>query len=194
MENRKDISIVAAFLEENGGMGYKGDLPWKRRLQSDLARFSSLTTFTTTPDKVNVVIMGRKTYQSLPPKYRPLEGRLNIVISRTFRTPEELDPGKKNLLVATSLEDALRITDYDDRIEKVFVIGGASLYHEALQSPRCKELFFTLVKPVDPGEQLPCDTFFPSYDETNWNLEGHSPCFKEENGLYFRFVNYMKLA
>ena len=68
--------------DEAGGIGRDNDLPWPR-LPGDLAFFARITTETRDPAKQNAVIMGRRTWDSIPPKYRPLPGRRNIVVSRT---------------------------------------------------------------------------------------------------------------
>lgn len=71
----KQFSVVVAATSTSFGIGKNGDLPWK--IMEDLAFFKNLTSATLSPPKVNAVIMGRKTWQSIPKKFRPLPGRLN---------------------------------------------------------------------------------------------------------------------
>jgi dihydrofolate reductase/thymidylate synthase len=70
--------VVAATT--NGGIGRTGQLPW--RLPKEMAKFKEITLTTTDSNRSNVVIMGRRTYESIPVKFRPLQGRLNIVLTR----------------------------------------------------------------------------------------------------------------
>jgi dihydrofolate reductase/thymidylate synthase len=70
--------VVAASV--NGGIGLAGQLPWQ--LPQEMARFKALTLKTANDDHSNAVIMGRRTYESIPAKFRPLKGRVNIVLSR----------------------------------------------------------------------------------------------------------------
>ncbi|GLE05482.1 hypothetical protein PINS_up014505 [Pythium insidiosum] len=176
------ISLVVAVAEENWGIGYKQTIPW--RLPTDLKRFREITS---RPDdganKQHAVIMGRKTWESLPPKFRPLPRRLNVVLTRnaSFRESSALP---SDVLVASSLNDALSLIDAKgDAIDQVFVIGGGAVYEEAMTYPGCDTIHLTSVK-----GQFECDAFFPSnvYDQ------GFS-CVKrseemEENGVGFSFL------
>jgi dihydrofolate reductase/thymidylate synthase len=74
------FTIVVAYTRRMG-IGKDGGLPW-RPLKNDMARFKRITMGSLSKDKFNVVIMGRKTWESIPEKFRPLPGRINIVLSR----------------------------------------------------------------------------------------------------------------
>ena len=128
--------IVAKCL--NGGIGYKNKLPWGFR--SDLRRFAELTK----GQGNNAIIMGRKTWESLP--LRPLSGRDNYVLSTTLRSDKAaVFPSVETLM--SHLQDK----DYDD----IWVIGGAAVY-EALMDETDK-LYVTEIQ-----NSYCCDTFFPS--------------------------------
>jgi dihydrofolate reductase len=131
----------------NGVIGSAGALPW--RLKSDLALFKSLTFG-------KPVIMGRKTWDSLPRK--PLPGRSNIVLSRDGSfTP-------KGALVCEGLSEALQIAREqaeDDGETEFCVIGGASLFAAVL--PRARRIYLTEVDARPEG-----DVFFPPFDEAAW--------------------------
>lgn len=73
------INIIVA-MDSRGGIGKNGKLPWK--LPKDMAYFHKLTTTTVDPKKINAVLMGRKNWESIPSKFRPLKGRINVVLSR----------------------------------------------------------------------------------------------------------------
>jgi dihydrofolate reductase len=146
--------IVAAG--ENNEIGAKGDLLW--HLPNDMQWFKKHTTGAD-------VIMGRKTYESFPPKFRPLPNRTNIVISRNadFEVPE-------GVFLVNSLEAAFKVAESCTETEK-FIIGGAEIYKQAL--PFAAELYLTRVHAVFSD----ADTFFPPINEEEWDLvfeEKHS--------------------
>jgi dihydrofolate reductase len=144
------LELVAA-MDENRGIGWRGRVPWI--LQEDLRHFRDLTLGA-------VVIMGRKTWDSLPK--RPLDRRINVVISRSqVLTPDAIH--------ASSFEEAMTLTA---RFERRFVIGGASVYAAALESGVPVRLHLTRVEGV-----WPADTFFPAFDgawasSSHWQTEG----------------------
>ena len=115
--------VVAAT--RHMGIGKDGTLPWK--LPSDLKFFKEVTSSTSDPSKKNALIMGRKTWESIPSKNRPLPGRLNVVLTRSgsfdIATAE-------NVIICGSMNSALELlasSPYCLSIEKVFVIGGGDV-------------------------------------------------------------------
>jgi dihydrofolate reductase len=144
--SRIDLAIVAARAR-NGVIGAAGGLPW--RLKSDMALFKK-TTFG------KPVIMGRKTWDSLP--VRPLSGRTNIVLSRDG----SFDPARA--VVCQTFDEALQIAREqaeDDGETEVCVIGGESLFATALLKAR--RLYLTEVDAEPAG-----DVLFPAFDESAW--------------------------
>ncbi len=159
-----NFSIISA-LDENRGIGHKNGLPW--HLPADLKHFKETTLGGT-------VIMGRKTWDSIPEKYRPFKDRLNIVVSRSeLELPE-------GVLLAHSLDQALELADPE---RKAFIIGGATLYAEAIEHPSCDELILTELEGT-----FECDAFFPTYKE-EWN-EKESSDLQVEGELSYRFKTY----
>ncbi|OLN93913.1 Dihydrofolate reductase 2 [Colletotrichum chlorophyti] len=155
--------IVAAT--RSMGIGAKGTLPWTG-LKKEMAYFARVTKRLPSqapPGTRNAVIMGRKTWDSIPPKFRPLKGRLNIVISRSHAaspspTESAVDPDREPVRVG-SLEQALaylRDASAAPAVGKVFVIGGAQIYAAALEVPEARRVLLTKVL----GE-FDCDAFFP---------------------------------
>jgi dihydrofolate reductase len=131
----------------NGVIGAGGALPW--RLKSDLALFKSLTVG-------KPVVMGRKTWDSLPNK--PLPGRANIVLSRDGSF------APKGALVCEGLSEALQIAREqaeDDGESEFCVIGGAEVFAVAL--PRARRMYLTEVDAQPEG-----DVSFPVFDEADW--------------------------
>lgn len=144
----KHFSIVVA-MDEKRGIGKAGGLPW--RLSRDMQRFKDVTITVRAAGTVNAVIMGRKTWESLPVRYRPLPGRLNVVLSSDKQYP--LPSGS---LLAGSLDEALRVLWSRADVAEVFVIGGGILFDLAIAHPACQCLFVTHIQ-SDKG----CDVFFP---------------------------------
>lgn len=134
------IHIIAA-LGRNRELGKGNDLLWK--IPEDLKRFKELT-------KGHPVIMGRKTYESLP--VRPLPVRTNIVITRDSGWASE------GALVASSLDEAIGMAAFAEGGEETFVIGGAQIYGMAL--PHADVLHLTLID----AEAAEADTYFPPYE------------------------------
>ena len=134
------LALLAA-VARNGAIGRDNGLPW--HLPDDLRRFRALTLGKT-------VIMGRKTYESLP---GALPGRHSIVVSRDGRYRAV----RQDAQVAGSLDEALA----QARSTEVFIIGGASLYQQTLA--RADRLYLTEIDADVAG-----DTFFPRYDPADW--------------------------
>lgn len=134
-----DFTIVVAHDSELG-IGKTGALPW--RLKEDMKHFRELTT-----GDGHAVIMGRKTWDSIPEKFRPLPGRTNIVLSRSS-VPE-------GAVTLGGLDAALEVP-----ASKAFVIGGGQIYAEAINHQSCTELIITRV-----DKSFDCDIVFPCYDD-----------------------------
>lgn len=151
------VPIVACLMPEFG-IGFKGKLPW--RLKQEMKYFKDITTKTLDSNKRNAVLMGRKTWLSIPPKFRPLPGRLNVVLSRSnpeweFTQTEEEEKDEKNVVHANSIEFALKKldTEYDD-IERIYIIGGGEVYNSSYNY--CSHL---LVTEINTEKALQMDTF-----------------------------------
>lgn len=101
--------------------------------------------------------MGRKTWDSIPTKFRPLKDRLNIIISRSAPSPPPaVDLPPVEPVRVSSLEGALQYVRARADVARVFVIGGAQIYAAALQVPEAKRVLLTSIK-ID----FECDVFFP---------------------------------
>ncbi|MCH2111829.1 MAG: dihydrofolate reductase [Planctomycetes bacterium] len=164
------FSIILA-MDEEGGIGLRGDLPWK--LSADLKHFRTITT----GNGNNAVIMGRKTWDSIPEAFRPLPGRKNIVLTGNPGLPFPAEVG-----VSGALEDALNQAQGCD---EVFVIGGGAVYQEAVAHPQCDTIHLTAVHAT-----FDCDTFFLPNEE-DWALAEDSP--KEKEGdIEYSFCRYQR--
>jgi dihydrofolate reductase len=137
--------VVAA--DEAGGIGKNGQLPW--RLSRDMAYFKKLTSEPPGPGLRNAVIMGRKTWDSIPDRFRPLPERINVVISRQASLRLV-----KDVIRAASFDRALAAIDALPNIGRTFVIGGGEVFREAITHPELQCVYVTRVHAT-----LDCDTF-----------------------------------
>ncbi|KAL9244994.1 hypothetical protein vseg_018704 [Gypsophila vaccaria] len=175
--------VVAATREM--GIGKDGKLPW--RLPSDLKFFKDVTLRTLNPEKKNAVVMGRKTWESIPSKYRPLPGRLNVVLTRS---KEFVLEGLENVLACESMECALELlgaNPYDNLVERVFVIGGGQVLRETLNAPACDTIHITEIE-----TNIECDTFIPPVD-TSLFRPWYASLPLVENSTRFSFVTYVRV-
>lgn len=184
----KPFSVVVAATAQSFGIGYKGQIPW--RLPRDLQYFKEVTTAASASSgatKQNAVIMGRKTWESIPAKFRPLTQRLNVVLSRNSNIREELGL-PASVLVATSLDSALQqlsSVDLEKQVDKIFVVGGEAVYREAVESQYCEKIHLTSVE----ANIKDLDTYFPVVPAHRFRLVSRSAPLVE-NGIQFRFTCY----
>ena len=171
------ISIIACISKDNRAIGYQNRLLY--HLPSDMVRFRELTTGHT-------IVMGRKTFESLPNGALP--HRRNIVVSKSLK---EIDGGE----VYPTLEEALRAAQGDTLSapkedtgiaspEEIFIIGGESIYQQAL--PAARKLYLTIVD-KEPEQE---DPFFPAIDCSAWEVTEKE--MRNENGLSFSFLTYIR--
>ena len=159
------LSLVAA-VARGRVIGRGGTLPW--HLPEDMARFRELT-------MGHPVVMGRRTWDSLPDRFRPLPGRRNVVVTRNGRWA---DDGAER---AGSLEDALELLE---GTPQAFVIGGGELFAEALLV--ADELLLTEIDLEVEG-----DTFFPSWDRDAFEERSRASRVSSD-GTPFAFVTYVR--
>ena len=161
------ISLIAA-LGKNRAIGKDNGLIWK--LPGDLPRFKALT-------QGHPVIMGRKTWESLPERSRPLPGRANIVITRdsSYAAP--------GAILAQSFPEALSRARDAEGADEIFAIGGQQVYECAL--PFASRLYLTLV-----DAEKEADAFFPAYEHLFTKKLAEEA--REHEGLSYRWVDLEK--
>ncbi|MFH1145885.1 MAG: type 3 dihydrofolate reductase [bacterium] len=153
------ISIIVA-MSLNRVIGKDNKLPW--HLSADLKHFKELTTG-------HSVIMGRKTYESIG---KPLPKRVNIVLSRNTVFPNDV-------ITVKSLQEALAMVEDN---QEVFIMGGASVYQEAL--PLASKIYLTFVQANITG-----DTYFPEIDMNVWQeVKKHNFPSDQQNPYCYSFV------
>ncbi len=172
------ISLIAA-VAENNVIGKDNNLPW--HLPTDMKYFRDTT-------MGHCVIMGRKNYDSIPLKYRPLDGRTNIVVTRK---KDFLAPG---CIVVNSIGDALEEAKAKENSNapsgvggsEVFIIGGADIYKQTIGA--ADKIYYTKIHHSFDG-----DAFFPNVHESKWKLvsEKNMPA-DEKNKFPFSFCVYQK--
>jgi len=157
------ISMIAA-MDKNKIIGQNGRLPW--RLPADMQRFVALT-------MGKPVIMGRKTYDSIPTKFKPLKGRTNIIITRN---PDYEAPG---CIVVDSPEAALEAAGDVDEV----IIGGGSTIYKAFLF-KADRLYLTII-----DESFDGDATFPTTEQICWCIiqqESHQP--DKKNKFPYQFL------
>ncbi len=165
------ISAIAA-IAHNMAIGKNNNLLW--HLPADMKFFREKT-------MGHVVITGRKNYESIPEKFRPLNDRTNIIVTaqKGYRAP--------GTLVVHSIECAMeeaRKLEY----EECFVIGGGQIYKELLEKDLADTLYITWI-----DHHFEADTFFPDIDRSKWELIHSSKVLKDEkNAFDMEFVTYSR--
>ena len=162
------INIIVAA-STNLVIGKDNDLPW--HLPTDMKHFKDTT-------NGHTVVMGRKCWESIPEKFRPLPNRKNIVMTRGSNYVAN------GAIVSHDLEQIL--VSHENSHEQVFIIGGAELYREAFKY--ANRLFLTQIYSNVEG-----DVYLEGLEPNNWNLVEGSELY-EENGFKFRFELYEKKA
>lgn len=166
------IALLSNIQTPDLGIGYLNDLIY--HLPEDLKMFKELTLN-------QVVIMGRKTWESLPPKARPLPGRINIVITSN----PALVTVSETVFIAATPEEALELAKKLFQEKEIWIIGGAGIYEALLH--KCSRLCLTEV----PGNR-PADTFFPSFRE-HFSLSDEKSYVSKKDNTPFSVCIYEKM-
>lgn len=163
------MSIALIWAEARGGViGDDGTIPW--HLPEDLAHFKQVTSGGT-------VVMGRRTWQSLPERFRPLPGRRNVVLTR------DVDWSVEGADVAHSLDEILDATGRGDPSAPVWIIGGGEIYAQSM--PRASRLEVTELDLDVDG-----DTRAPAVDREVWSVADATEWLESRTGIRYRFVSY----
>ncbi|XP_075480286.1 bifunctional dihydrofolate reductase-thymidylate synthase 1 isoform X3 [Primulina tabacum] len=184
LPTQRTYQVVVAATRDMG-IGKDGKLPW--RLPADLKFFKEITMETSDPGRKNAVVMGRKTWESIPSQFRPLPGRLNIVLTRSASSGVATN---ESVITCDSVSSSLELLakpPYCSLIEKVFLIGGGQILKDALNAPECEAIHITEIR-----TSIQCDTFIPPI-----NMSVYQPWYSsspfEELGIQYCFVTYVRL-
>lgn len=177
----KKITLVVAH-DNNNGIGKDNKLPW--HLPSDLKHFKETTLGKT-------ILMGSKTYESIPEHVRPLPGRTTVRFSRVIKG------GIQSPKVGTTVTNARDLVEFLEGFKKaegrylfiyedeIFVVGGASIYEQAL--PYADKIIATQVH-----AEFDCDAFFPTLNSEDWVITDRKT-MPEENGLKSSIITYERV-
>ena len=155
------VSLIVA-VSENGVIGKDNDLIW--HLPKDMKFFKDTT-------MGHHVIIGRKNFESIPHKFRPLPNRTNIIITR------KSDYKDKGCVVVNSVEEALRVAKSNEENE-AFIIGGGQIYKLAVDAGLVDKIYLTKIHHSFDG-----DTFFPELN-ADWIEVKREDCFQDDNHKY----------
>lgn len=208
--------MVAA--DKNNGIGKNGGLPWPY-ISRDMKHFASVTSSTEPlnlsdgqvaadavltanfnfsgtkkceedSQKINAVIMGRKTWESIPKQHQPLKNRLNIILTsnREFMPlPEDSNSERQKLVkVVHTYEEAMEYCSTEETINEVFVIGGSSLYETALgkYKEHTKLIFLTRI-----NKAFECDVFMPPIENSEFpNMFTSMTYSEKDKGITFDYT------
>jgi dihydrofolate reductase len=166
MISKKPIISLIVAMAQNRAIGINNKMPW--HLSADLKRFKKLTSG-------HAVIMGRKTFESLP--NGPLPNRRNIIISET------LNPVPKGCEKVESISEALKLTKQET---EVFVIGGGTVYEQFM--PLADKLYLTVIE-----ADFEADTYFPIINYKEWELVEKEVMDNDlQHEFVYRFETYEK--
>lgn len=162
MKNNPRISAIVA-LDERRGIGKNGTIPWK--IPGEQLRFKNIT-------MGHPVIMGRKTYESIPSKFRPLVGRPNIVITRSSKwNPHE------DIHIVNAIDNALELAKSLDT-DEIFILGGSQIFESTMDM--IDRIYLTLIH-----DDCDADTFFPDYSRFTKIISNEN---NEQDGVKFDYV------
>ena len=168
--------MIAAIVavDANWGIGFDGEL--LERIPEDMKHFRELTMDT-------IVVMGRKTWDSLPKK--PLPNRINVIISRSMMNNNPYWDVVKRLTLCMSMDYVIK---YMENMDKVFIIGGGSIYEQLL--PYCDRVYVTKIHKAYEN----VDTYFPvNLDESSEWQQVEMGETQEYNSISYHFLTYERV-
>lgn len=151
----KKIKLIAA-VSSNGVIGNAGDLVFQDK--EDMKHFRETTTD-------NIVVMGRKTWDSIPPAYRPFKNRDNFIITKNTNI---FDPSMKEATILRDINEKVWRNIISTIKRDVFVIGGGEIYNQTINF--ADELIISVFP-----QEVPGDTFFPTIDLDTWKIKEEKP-------------------
>lgn len=143
----KEVSLILA-VDERNGLWKNWDLAW--RLSKDMKYFKDITTQTNNKENTNAVLMWRKTWDSIPSRFKPLPWRYNCILSKNTKEAET-----DNTKWYSSIDGCVEDLESNKNIEKIFIIWWAFFYNEILKYNYLKKIYITKVK-----WDFDCDVFF----------------------------------
>uniref|UniRef100_A0A8C5P9X6 Dihydrofolate reductase n=1 Tax=Leptobrachium leishanense TaxID=445787 RepID=A0A8C5P9X6_9ANUR len=184
--NSKPIKLIAAACR-NLGIGLKGCLPWK--LPNEYKYFINNIISVNQPGKKNLIILGRKSFESFEDGYLPLPNCIIALLSKN----ECVLPLHAHYICRNE-EEVLKLSitpPLCEEIETIWILGGVETYRSMMQHPWCEEIYLTRIQ-----ADYECDTFFPEINEDVFKLMDRYPGvpeeIQEEKGITYKFNVYKK--
>ena len=191
------MNLIVAFQKKDRAIGKNNEIPW--RLSEDLIYFKNQTTAKNCDININkniknIVVMGRKTWESIPISYRPLKNRINYIISRNkdskFKSQIE---SYDNTFLIDNLESIYKLSVKQDN--NIWIIGGQSIYNTVLNNGWINHIYTTEIYTDRGQEYIDNSVFFNNIDESDYEITDVSDikksiCKKTSKELYYRFVKY----
>lgn len=168
------MNIIVAYCK-NRGIGMANRLPW--RSSKDMAHFKNLTI----GDGNNAVIMGSKTWNSLPKQFKPLPKRVNLILSRNSKLDYP-----KNVHIFPNIA-AVKQFCKKKKYDQVWVIGGQNIYEQFIVDPDINNIYVTYI-----DRFFTCDAFFPAFED-RFKLKWQSDLYVEKNYV-LRFQHFISKA
>jgi dihydrofolate reductase len=177
------IVLVVAVNQKNG-IGSGGKIPWD--IPEDKQFVKELTTKVSNKEMINACVMGSKTYLSIPPLFRPLSNRINIVLTNQNETDLPLEEG---VIRKNSMLEVMRYIDDNDKIETIFVFGGENVYSQFMKHDFVDKAYVTRV-----DNEMECDTFFhPTFPKEKYTKEVQPLCICKKNNTAYWIEEYTKI-
>lgn len=176
------FSFVLA-VDDKDWLWKNNELAWK--LPWDVKFFKKITSETKDLSKFNAVVMWRKTWESIPSKFRPLPNRINCVLSRTLKTHDTLSEIDDFVIYNNSFDNCLNELSKRENIADVFVIWWANLYNQLLEDPNLDKIYLTKVK-----WDFDCDVFF-GWVPDDFEIDSQTEPVVE-NGIEYSIFVYKK--
>ena len=165
------ITLIVA-MDKNRGIGKDNDLMW--HLPSDMKFFKDTTSG-------HIVVMGRKNFESIPEKYRPLANRENVLLTRNTSFKAE------GCSVVHSVDECVNLFSENEE-RTMFIIGGGEIYRQTIEMDLLDEMYITHV-----NKSYDADTFFPAFDLKKWKVETVLTKEKDDrNEASFSVLKYTK--
>ncbi|XP_041795689.1 zgc:153031 isoform X1 [Chelmon rostratus] len=185
---KKPVRLIAAVCNDMG-IGKDGKLPWS--LPSEFQYFLNTITRVSRPGKMNMIVWGKRCWQSRPEIPLPLPNVLHVVLSTKLNTvPEHAH------FLCQDFESAIRLgarPPLADLIETIWSVGGTQVYKDALKHPWCDLIYLT-----DIMAEFDCDVFFPDFDRGLFKVQERFPDvpsgIQEENGIKYKCLVFKRVT
>jgi len=172
------------------GISNKGKIPWN--IHDDMDTFRRITCKTKNKSKFNMVIMGRKTWESIPRSQRPLKNRINVVLSRYLSKMHDYKKiNGREVYFMNSIPDTFLFANKNKKVEGVFVIGGSTIFNVFIKNKIPQSVYITKVYTF-----FECDNFIENMDNYSdyYELDEKYPRYisgvKNENKVQFLYNKY----